>query len=648
MKTFTRFRSPFFILASGLLFACSGKDKAGQKNNAAAFSETLLAKSQIQNYTLVQRLGFASKAYTSAIRFDKDTLIGRAFYAKKTLLDAIYPDSSFVFLNQYANISQTRKDSLNLGNAYRLLGNHYFDAGQSDRAFGYFNAAKTIYETRRDSIQVIYSLLRMADIYRQYNDYIELERVSTDALRFLNPATSKTYGSIIYNNLGTSAKGTYSYKNALSYYRQSIAASQNTLAKIIATGNTIDLYNQTHNYKAAENTYLKLAIDTNAIDAKTRARLLGNYGQTRLLSGEPDGIPILLESEKIRKSINDPIGLVSSDIHLAEAFTHSDPSRAKDYALQAYRIATAVNSPDDRIEALQLIVANTGGNSAKTYFNAFINIQDSIQHVRQSARNQFAKIRYDSHKEKEENQELKTERVKRTLQLEKRKRLNDILYIIVIFIVAMGIMLFLLLRKRHRREKIREAYNAETRIAKKVHDELANDVFHTMTFAEMQDLSDANKKETLLSNLDSIYARSRDISRENNLVDTGQQYIRQLREMLSEYNSPELNVIIHGLDGIDWEALSDDKKIMTYRVLQELMVNMRKHSGAALAAIRFKKLPGKITVDYSDNGKGMPSEKVIFRNGLQNVENRINGIGGTVTFDSEPNKGLRISFSYPA
>lgn len=65
------------------------------------------------------------------------------------------------------------------------------------------------------------------------------------------------------------------------------------------------------------------------------------------------------------------------------------------------------------------------------------------------------------------------------------------------FPVAIIISLFFgnFLTTKNKREKIKTTYNTELRIAKKLHDELANDVFQTMAFAETQDLSTSHKKK---------------------------------------------------------------------------------------------------------------------------------------------------------
>jgi len=117
--------------------------------------------------------------------------------------------------------------------------------------------------------------------------------------------------------------------------------------------------------------------------------------------------------------------------------------------------------------------------------------------------------------------------------------------------------------------------------------------------------------------------------------------------MMGSYSNPKTNVIINGFDSFNWSLLEEYKKIMLYRILQELLVNMKKHSQCSLVAISFKVVDDKIQVVYSDNGIGFSSDTKILKNGLQNVENRIKAIKGTITFDNATGKGFKVSLSFP-
>ena len=51
-----------------------------------------------------------------------------------------------------------------------------------------------------------------------------------------------------------------------------------------------------------------------------------------------------------------------------------------------------------------------------------------------------------------------------------------------------AVFLYYYLKNRNKKEKAEAVYQSETRISKKLHDELANDVYQTMAFVETQDL----------------------------------------------------------------------------------------------------------------------------------------------------------------
>lgn len=298
---------------------------------------------------------------------------------------------------------------------------------------------------------------------------------------------------------------------------------------------------------------------------------------------------------------------------------------------------------DERLRALAFLVSN--GSETK-YGKKYISLNDSIIKIRNNFKNKFAKIKYDSKKEKDENQKLKLEKAENLLALQKAK------YQKIFFIIGISSLFLLLLylrkfyQNRNRIEKIKTAYSTETRIAKDIHDGLANDVFHAITYTQTQPLTNESNKENLLQKLDDIYSRVRGISRENNDIDTGSSFSNNLKEMLSTYNSGQTNVIINGVEKINWDSVDDLKKIAIQRVLHELMVNMKKHSEAPVVSIKFNTDSNSLLIDYSDNGKGCEKSKII-KNGLQNMEIRILAVKGTITFETEPNKGFKVKITMP-
>ncbi|WP_339919598.1 hypothetical protein [uncultured Flavobacterium sp.] len=100
------------------------------------------------------------------------------------------------------------------------------------------------------------------------------------------------------------------------------------------------------------------------------------------------------------------------------------------------------------------------------------------------------------------------------------------------------------------------SYTTETRIYKELHDELGNDIFYAMIYAEIQDLQNPIKKETLLDNLDKIYVRTRNFSKVNSRIETGEQFEQNLKQMLN-YTT---EVIIKKGNPIDWSKVEAEKR----------------------------------------------------------------------------------------
>lgn len=528
------------------------------------------------------------------------------------------------------------------------LAEKYINEQEFDSAFFYYYKIKSTCNPKKDQNKIIYCLSKLAYIQQVQGDYTSSETTATEAITLFQKDTESQYKVSIYNILGINYINIFDYKNSIYYYNQALQESKVELQKVIIKNNIAVVYNDKQDYPTAIKTLLSLTQQKAVIEnSETYARVLDNLGRSYFKSGDKKSINYLNQSLNIREKIGDDFGMVASYLHLSEYYNKSNPTLAYDYAQLAYKKATKINSVDDRLESLALLTQNSTEKQSKYYSKKYIRINDSIKKVRQKARNQFAKIKYDSTKEKEENIRLKVQKSKTALELEQQKNSN----LLLIFMVTTGILstifLYFYLKAVNKKEKLQASYNTETRIAKKLHDELANDVYQTLAFVETQDLSSSQNKEILLRNLDTIYSRTRNISKENSTIDTGANYLEGLKEMMSGFHNESITIMTNGIDGITWNALEDNKKIILFRVIQELLVNMKKHSQCSLSVITFKKNENKLQIDYSDNGLGITMRKTNSGNGLQNVENRILSINGTITFDTKSNKGFKTSFTIP-
>ncbi len=100
---------------------------------------------------------------------------------------------------------------------------------------------------------------------------------------------------------------------------------------------------------------------------------------------------------------------------------------------------------------------------------------------------------------------------------------------------------------------------------------------------------------------------------------------------------------------IDFSNLSSAVQMGLYRILQEVLTNVAKHSGAKAVSIKFARLPTALEVVIVDDGCGFEAKAVAassHRLGLQSMRERAAMLGGTIKFFSQ-RKGTKILVHLP-
>lgn len=647
-----KFYSPFLLLLIAIFIASCAKNNEHNTNPAVTQIQHYIENSTTDaDSSGDYRMKEADKALELATAAGIDSLQLKAMKAKSETFSWYFPDKAEAYAKAYLKFSEQKKDTFHIAIAKRDLGLYYKNTEKDSLAFASLNDAKTLLSKRNHEIEEMYILLLMSDIAERSNDYSTMEEQNVEVLSLNKKVNSRYYFTSASNNLGIVYKSLRNYTIAIENFQNAADSTEDPSDRLIIKNN-IGL---SYAYKAKENKkYFEVArktIEEVIQDAKvgsTLARAYDNMGFAYYNAGHNKSLEYYLKAYEMR-STNPALAsdLIISNLHLSDYYKNSNPVLATQYATDAYNRATKMRRIDDRLEALKRITALTSGTDVKKYALHFQKLTDSITEVRQAAKMTFTQIKYKYSEIQAENLRRKASEAQKTAQLALAQRRQIAMIAILVGGVLIILYVFRRMREKNRIEKLLESYKTETRIAKKVHDELANDVFNVMTFAEVKDLSNSENKEMLLESLDKIYIGSRNISHENSAIDTGKEYPNQLKEVIKSYKSERVNVMSSGIDGINWEEVDPTKKIVVYRVLQELLVNMKKHSRSSLVVVRFQLNDTHIQIDYSDNGIGIDKNKLALKNGLRNVETRIESISGTYTFDSVPDKGFKVSFSFP-
>ena len=118
----------------------------------------------------------------------------------------------------------------------------------------------------------------------------------------------------------------------------------------------------------------------------------------------------------------------------------------------------------------------------------------------------------------------------------------------------------------------------------------------------------------------------------------------------AEYAATHKITVHLKLDGLESSRLSPAIQIGLYRILQEALTNVARHSGARSASIRFARSGSALEVAVSDDGCGFDAGVVALDTrrhlGIQSMRERAAILGGTVRFMSK-RKGTTILVQVP-
>lgn len=191
------------------------------------------------------------------------------------------------------------------------------------------------------------------------------------------------------------------------------------------------------------------------------------------------------------------------------------------------------------------------------------------------------------------------------------------------------------------------------RIAREIHDSLG----HSLT---AQNLQLANALIYLRSNLDRTETFLSEAKR------LGSHALQDVRHSVATLRSDPLQgksltlaiaelvadlryrteIIVHCSIDIP-HRLSNKITSTVYRIVQEALTNMMKHSQATEVKISLKLVAGALEIKVQDNGKGFDPKENTTGFGLQGMGERTNALGGKFNLISLPEKGCQIIATIP-
>jgi len=624
-----------------ILLCCSRKKQA---DNALSQNELIFfEKLQSAQIASEVKLDLLDSALQSRTGKSVDTFLLKLILKKSNLLYNLgEKDSAAYYDRLLLRMATKSNNALYMSTSSNNIGLDLDGKQQYDSAFHYFNLSKKHALDSGDSLRAARRLLSMAHIQSDFNDHFGAKETVVEALEYLENSNNTSQISRANDILGTLNRLLLNFEDAIDYHRTAIGISKDDVAITGYKNNLALAYRDIADFpKAIEILEAVLQDSILGRNSNRYARIMHNLAYVKWKNGDENVEPILLYAIRLRKKNQDQRGLVSSYSSMGEFYSRTKPTMAKKYLDSSIWISKKIKMPGGEIDALKTLHRLEPDNAMIR--DRYIFLKDSLSQQELKVKTQFAKMKYDDEQEKANVLRLEAETAQKEVQLAQEKTQSVLLLSLSSILLIAGTSLYFLMRQRHKREKLREVYNTEKRISQRLHDGLANDIFSLMTGIENK--GDFHKNE-LLDGLENIYSRTREISHENSPIRIGTEFLEELKNLIRTFQGSGVTIVTKGLDDIDWEVLSEEKCVALHRSLNELLVNLKKHSKATLLGLRFSYGKNVIRINYNDNGIGFPLD-IKYGVGLQNTVSRIHGCGGTIKFIPNRRIGAAIEITVP-
>jgi signal transduction histidine kinase len=211
-------------------------------------------------------------------------------------------------------------------------------------------------------------------------------------------------------------------------------------------------------------------------------------------------------------------------------------------------------------------------------------------------------------------------------------------------------------RRRLQRAEAQQAMERERRrIARDLHDDLGSDLTEIMLLGEMA-AQPATPGEEVRQHAEAIAVRSRQaagamdeiIWTVNPRNDTVPRLADRVAEMARRRFDPlPAQLRIEIMEDIPGLPLPATARHSLFLAMKEAQNNAAKHSGATEVRVGVSCKDGCLVLTMEDNGCGFDSARLSGgRNGLENLRQRMDSIGGVLEIQSQPGGGTRVRLTY--
>lgn len=121
-----------------------------------------------------------------------------------------------------------------------------------------------------------------------------------------------------------------------------------------------------------------------------------------------------------------------------------------------------------------------------------------------------------------------------------------------------------------------------------------------------------------------------------------------IKDYTTELNNSGIIKVVYQSMGMENKKIEQSLALGIYRIVQELLNNVVKHSAATKVLVQLFAEKEKLNVNVEDNGKGMDMAQLEKTGGMgwKNIRLRAGLLNGYTDIQSEPGKGTAVNLEF--
>ena len=583
-------------------------------------------------------------------------------------------DSSFLYASLGLNQAQRKNDLLQCWKFNGRVGYVYFKKGMYQTAIEYFENSYSILLSIGDTLEAIRVASNCGITYINLGNFQKAADVLFEALEYAEKMNDAHKQSILFSNIGRLHSDQSHYSKALDYYKRSKMLCEETGDNhtLAYTLNRIGIiYKNLNEYDSAKYYYLKsYELHKELKGIQFMMSCLINLGRLSIICEDYDSFYKYynMADQLINQNRNE---FDRALLHALMGYFYFD-TKLFIKAVEQYSISANFYQEEKNYRLLigcydkisQAYKATYNYDSALYYHELYSELKDSLFNEEKSRQIAELETIYQTEQKEKEILELKHE--------QERKHNQAILLAgALIFVFIVSVLFFVFYRSRRRQSEMEiltqeqkkqfgavlQAQEEERkRIASELHDSVGQ--LLSLTNLYISDAVDHIKDGTdegsvsLAKSIESLQEAIKETRTISHNLMPGALVRKGLsaacRELVRRVNDAGLLDISYNEQGIKKQP-NEQIAVVYYRVLQELVNNIIKHSGATKAEVSLVRENGSLLMEVKDNGKGFDLSEAKQKGGigLQNIFSRLELVNAFFEVDSNNKSGTTFKISLP-